>query len=130
MDHSSVMSSIVPDGNHVDYAAIRIAKQVMKERLFVITDAVTETQDGDYQHHLAGEKYEAAGILSGSSLTMAKAFFNLVNAGIEEGEVLRMCSLYPARAIKMDDQLGKIEKNYKASLIVIEESLKTSKLIS
>ncbi len=131
MDHSSVMSSIVPDGYHVDYAAIRIARQVMKERLFVITDAVTETQDGYYQHHLAGDKYEAGGILSGSSLTMSKAFFNLVHhAGIDMEEVLRMCSLYPARAMKLDDQLGKIEKNYKASFIVIDESLKTSKLIS
>jgi N-acetylglucosamine-6-phosphate deacetylase len=131
MDHSSVMSSIVPDGFHVDYAAIRIAKQVMKERLFVITDAVTETEDGYYQHHLVGDKYEAAGILSGSSLNMSKAFFNLVHhAGIDMAEVLRMCSLYPARAIKLDDQLGKIEKNYKAEFIVIDEAQKTAQLIS
>ena len=43
MDDKKVMASIIPDGHHVDYAAIRIAKEVMKERLFVITDAVTET---------------------------------------------------------------------------------------
>ena len=131
MDHSSVMSSIVPDGYHVDYAAIRIAKQVMKERLFVITDAVTETEDGYYQHHLSGDKYEAGGILSGSSLTMAKAFFNLVHhAGIDMSEVLRMCSLYPARAMKLDDQLGKIEKNHKAKFVVIDETQKTAQLVS
>jgi len=33
MEHPSVMASIIPDGHHVDYAAIRIAKEVMKERL-------------------------------------------------------------------------------------------------
>jgi N-acetylglucosamine-6-phosphate deacetylase len=46
MDSKKVMASIIPDGHHVDYAAIRIAKEVMKERLFVITDAVTETGEG------------------------------------------------------------------------------------
>lgn len=131
MDHSRVMSSIVPDGLHVDYAAIRIAKQVMKERLFVITDAVTETEDGYYQHHLAGDKYEAAGILSGSSLTMSKALYNLVHyAGIELAEALRMCSLYPAKAIKLDDQLGRIQKDYHARLVLLDEGLKTARLIS
>src|SRR5688572_1595745 len=97
MDDKKVMASIIPDGHHVDFAAIRIAKQVMKERLFVITDAVTETDKGGYQHHLAGDKYEAGGILSGSALTMGKSVQNLVNhCGVDLGDALRMCSLYPA----------------------------------
>src|SRR5204863_7695517 len=51
---SNVMASIIPDGHHVDYAAIRIAKNILGDRSFVITDAVTETKQGYYQHHLAG----------------------------------------------------------------------------
>jgi N-acetylglucosamine-6-phosphate deacetylase len=54
MDDEQVMASIIPDGHHVDYAAIRIAKAVMKERLFVITDAVTDTDEGQYPHHAWG----------------------------------------------------------------------------
>ena len=92
----------------------------MKDRLFVITDAVTQTNKGPYQHELAGDKYEAAGILSGSALTMHKALLNLVNyCGIEMGEAIRMCSLYPARLIGMDHELGKIKKGYKAKLVAI-----------
>src|SRR5690606_5950263 len=100
MDDDRVYASIIADGHHVDYAAIRIAKQVMKERLFAITDAVTETTEGHYQHYLVGDKYEAAGILSGSALTMNKAAQNLVQfAGVSIEEALRMCSLYPARVM-------------------------------
>jgi N-acetylglucosamine-6-phosphate deacetylase len=122
--HSSVMASIIPDGHHVDYAAIRIAKKIMGNRLFAITDAVTETNQGFYQHQLAGDKYEADGILSGSSLTMLKALQNLVNhVGIDLGEALRMCSLYPAQLIKMDNKLGRIEKNYPAAMIVLDTQL-------
>ena len=56
-NHASVMSSIVPDGYHVDFEAIKIAKKLMGERLFVITDAVAETKSGPYPHHLVGDKY-------------------------------------------------------------------------
>ena len=130
MDDNKVMASIIPDGHHVDYAALRIAKQVMKERLFVITDAVTETDKGGYQHYLVGDKYEAGGILSGSALTMAKSVQNLVNhCGIELGEALRMCSLYPARVMGLEKELGKIEKGYKAKLVVMNEKYQITHLI-
>jgi N-acetylglucosamine-6-phosphate deacetylase len=124
MDHHSVMASIIPDGHHVDFAAIRIAKEVIKERLFVITDAVTETETGYYQHQLAGDKYESAGILSGSALTMIKGLKNLVNhCGIQLPEALRMCSLYPARVMKLENILGKIEKDYQAKLVILDQNL-------
>ena len=130
MDHPKVMASIIPDGHHVDWAAIRIAKQVMKERLFVITDAVTTTDKGEYQHHLSGDKYEAGGILSGSALTMAKSVQNLVNhAGIELGEALRMCSLYPAKVMGLDKELGRIEKGIKAKMVLLDEQNGFAKMI-
>lgn len=119
-NHEKVMCSIVPDGYHVDFSAIQIAKKIMQERLFVITYAVTETTEGFYPHHLAGDKYESNGILSGSALTMMKAVKNLVqHCNIETAEALRMCSLYPAQVLSLKD-LGKIEKGYKGSFVDID----------
>lgn len=130
MDDDRVMASIIPDGHHVDYAAIRIAKSVMKERLFVITDAVTTTTEGPYQHYLVGDKYEADGILSGSALTMNKAVYNLVHhVGIDLGEALRMCSLYPAKVIGLDQKLGKIVPGYDARLAILDENMALVDLI-
>jgi len=130
-NNENVMASIIPDGHHVDYAAIRIAKKVMGERLFVITDAVTETDKGHYQHHLVGDKYESNGILSGSALTMVKAFQNLVkNAGVEIEPALRMCNLNPAKIIGKEKELGKIEKGFMSRMIVINEKMEFVKMIS
>ncbi len=124
MNRSNVMSSIVPDGYHVDFAALSIAKKVMKDRLFFITDAVTETTEGPYQHTLNGDKYVANGILSGSALTMAKSVKNCVEkAGIELSEALRMASLYPAKVMRLDKELGKIAKGYKAEFVMIDDNL-------
>jgi N-acetylglucosamine-6-phosphate deacetylase len=130
MDHSTVVSSIIPDGYHVDHAAIRIAKHAMKERLFIITDAVTETREGDYQHHASGDKYEAAGILSGSALTMAKGVKNLRDqTGLEWGEALRMASLYPAKLMKLDHELGKIARGYRSKLVVLNNACEPARVI-
>ena len=130
LNNGDVMASIIPDGHHVDYAAISIAKKIMRERLFVITDAVTETDKGYYQHYLAGNKYESAGILSGSALTMGKAVQNLVNyVNIELSEALRMCSLYPARVLGMQNRLGKIGKGYISKMVVMNERMEVVQMI-
>ncbi len=131
MQHHSVMCSIIPDGHHVDFEMISIAKKIMNERLFIITDAVTETNEGLYPHQLAGDntdsyRYESNGILSGSALTMAKGVKNLVdNCGIELTEALRMASLYPARLLGMTDHLGMIKKGYNADIIFLDDDLNT-----
>lgn len=130
MNDNTIKASIIPDGYHVDYAAIRIAKQVMKERLFVITDAVTTNDEGYYKHEQAGEKYEADGILSGSALMMNKAVKNLVEyAGIDLAEVLRMCSLYPAQVINADKKFGKISPGYQSAMVVLSNDLEAVALL-
>ncbi len=123
-NHQQIRASIIADGFHVDYAAISIAKKIMQQRLFAITDAVTTTTEGYYQHQPDGDKYAAGNILSGSALTMYKALQNLIkHVGIETGEALRMCSLYPAQVMQMDDQLGRIAAGFKAKIVLLPELL-------
>ena len=122
-NHASVRASIVVDGHHVDFAAVQIAKKILKERLFCITDAVTTTTTGEYSHVRVGDKYESGGILSGSALTMTDVVRNLVtHCHVELDEALRMCSLYPAQVIHMDHELGKIQVGHKAAIIEWQES--------
>jgi N-acetylglucosamine-6-phosphate deacetylase len=130
MDDEKVMASIIPDGHHVDFAAIRIAKKVMQERLFVITDAVTDTRSGYYQHQLSGDKYEAGGILSGSALTMIKAVQLLVqNKVADMGEALRMCSLYPARVMQIDHVFGMLQPGRPVNMVVLDEAFNLTGLL-
>ena len=119
-DHPTAMSSIIADGYHVDYAAIRVAKKIMGDRLFCITDAVTETNTGLYQHTLVGDKYESAGTLSGSALTQLKSIQNLVEqVGIPLDEAIKMCCVYPANVMQNKNMSGTIEINKKANLLCL-----------
>ena len=131
LDHSRAMSSIVCDGVHVDYVAVRISKQILKERLFFITDAVAEVTEGEYRHIFKGDRYTLAdGTLSGSSLTMMNCVKNAVQyAGIPLDEALRMASAYPAKLLGGRFKLGKIEKDYESSFVVFNDKLEMIKMI-
>jgi len=112
-------TSIVADGNHVDWPMIRLAKRELGDKLFLITDAVTSTNEGAYQHRLVDDKYVMPdGTLSGSSLTMLKAVENCVKkVGIDLAEAVNMASLYPAQLAKQAKK-GKVEKGFDADLVI------------
>ncbi|MBE7173832.1 MAG: N-acetylglucosamine-6-phosphate deacetylase [Williamsia sp.] len=124
-DHPGVVSSVVCDGVHVDFAAVRISKRLLQERMFFITDAVTPTAEGEYQHVFKGDRYTLPdGTLSGSSLTMMQCVRNAVqHVGIALDEALRMASLYPARLLPGESGLGIIKKGSHASFLVFDDAL-------
>lgn len=126
----TLMASIIPDGIHVHYSLLRMAKQLVGDRLFYITDAVTPTGEGPYQHVLNRDHYALPnGTLSGSSLTMLQAVVNgITHAGIPPEESLRMASLYPARLLGMDADYGSIEVGKKASLVLLNEQWQLEKV--
>lgn len=116
-------ASIIADGVHVDWQALRISKQVMQRRLFLITDAVQETLTGAYVHVRQHDRYTLPdGTLSGSCITMVDAVRNCVqHAGIELSEALRMATLYPAEVMQADD-LGRIRAGAKANLLLMNDA--------
>lgn len=118
-------TSIVADGVHVSYPMIELAKRELGERLFLISDAVTETKEGLYQHVFKDDRYTMPdGTLSGSCLTMLNAVKNCVlYAGIPLEEALRMASTYPAHLIG-DKNRGQIKEGFRADIIVIDKEIK------
>lgn len=130
LDKAIPYTSIVADGYHVDWTPIKIAKQLLKDKLFLITDSVTENKDGDYQHTLDDDKYVLPdGTLSGSALTMIKAVQNCVEkAGITLEESLRMASLYPARVMGLESRLGSIAPGKESTLVWFDNAYKVKKV--
>lgn len=117
-------ASIIADGIHVDYATVNIARKIMRERLFLVSDAVEENDRGAYRHVKRSDRYTLPdGTLSGAKLTMLDAVRNSIDrAGIEKYEAFRMATLYPARLIRASDR-GMIEPNARADLVIIDNEL-------
>jgi N-acetylglucosamine-6-phosphate deacetylase len=117
-------ASIIADGIHVDYSMLAVAKKVMNERLFLVSDAVEENDRGEYRHVRQQDRFTLPdGTLSGSSLTLIGAVRNCVrHAGIDKYEALRMASFYPAQLIRASDR-GVITPGARADLIVLNDDL-------
>lgn len=131
-DHDAVMSSVVCDGVHVDFTSIRVSKKIMGDRLFFITDAVTEVLHGEYQHVFKEDRYTLPnGTLSGSALTMLQAVVNgIEKVGIPLPESLRMASTYPAKLLGLENQFGVIKTGSSAEFILLDEQLKLMRVIT
>ncbi|HIF9181057.1 TPA: N-acetylglucosamine-6-phosphate deacetylase [Photobacterium damselae] len=124
-------AGIIVDGIHADYPSVRIAHQLMGEKLFMVTDAVTPAGTDMTEYDMAGVKayvtngkchYED-GTIAGAAITMIEGVRNLIqHVGLSREEALRMASLYPAKAIKIDDSYGKITEGYKANIVLLNDN--------
>lgn len=124
-NHDKAKASIIADGHHVDFEVIKMSQKLLKDRLFLITDAVTSCSSGPYQHKLIGDKFVMPdGTLSGSNLTMLKAIKNCVEyCHIPLNEAINMATSIPATLIKKENILGKIDVGYQANLLVLDKEL-------
>ena len=77
--------------------------------------------DGETITASAGRVTNAAGTLAGSDLDMLSAVSNAAEfAGLDWFEALRMATVYPARALGLQAELGAIKPGYRASLLALD----------
>lgn len=124
-NHPTAMSSIIVDGLHVDFEVVNVAAKVMNERLFIITDAVTECNSGPYQHVAIDGKFVMPdGTLSGSAMTMLQSIKNCVeHCGISLTDAINMATYYPAKLIKKENEIGQLGVNNEANFVVLNEDM-------
>lgn len=133
LDSHTVHAGIIIDGHHVDYASIAMVKEIKKDKLYMVTDAVTpmgtdmtEFPFADQTIYVRNGKCENKdGTLAGANIDMVSSVANAVNhANISLKETLRMASLYPAEAMGISNKIGKISKDYIANLTIIDSNYK------
>jgi len=130
-----IYAGIIADGFHVDYNAIIIAKKIKKDKLFLVSDAVSPVgacfdepnevfKIGNSEIICEGGKcVNADGVLAGAALDMATAVRNCVNhCKIPLDEALRMAALYPAKAIGLE-KLGAVKAGFFADFAVLNGQL-------
>lgn len=127
---SEAWTSIIVDGLHCDFRSVKLAKELKKQRLFLITDAVTHDVSGPYLFDKKDGKFSnEAGTLSGSALTMEQAIQNCVyQVGMDVEEAIRMATLYPAQVANLEQDLGTVEVGKKACLIHMSDDLKVQQV--
>lgn len=116
-----VYAGIIADGVHVNATAFNLATQILEERLFYVTDAVTEVHSSTYQYHLAGDHYVTPqGTLAGSCLKMNTAVANAIEMGTQKRAALRSASSIPAKSMGLQRTLGKIAPGYPVNWVILD----------
>ena len=123
LNEPNVFSSIICDGYHVDFNMIKLAHQLKKNKLFCITDAVTESNKGEYVHKLEGEIYKNKGVLSGSSITMLQSFKNLIQkVGLSVSDAVKMCCYTPSKVISPKIKINQLEINSYCTFNILDKN--------
>ena len=131
---------IIVDGLHIDFASVEIAKKIMKDRLYLVTDAVSPAGtdnmtefmfEGNRVLYKDGKCVSPEGTLGGSALVMIDGVKNLVEkVHVSLEEALRMATSYPAEAVAVDEKYGFIKEGYFADLTYFDENFNVKGTIS
>jgi len=121
---------IIADGFHMHPAAFRIAVAAKKPGgAVLVTDAMPTVGSPDRSFVLDGATIvardgrvtSADGTLAGSNLDMLSAVNNAAEfARIDWFEAVRMATLYPARALGLQGELGAVRPGYRANLLALD----------
>lgn len=133
LSDDALWSSIIADGHHVHPTAIALACRAKPAgKLLLVSDAMA-TVGGEKQDFLLyGERIalrdgtlrNTQGALAGSAIALIEAVrYVHTTVGEPLDETLRMASTYPAEAIGLGHELGKLAKGYRADLIHMNEEL-------
>ncbi|MGX2955898.1 N-acetylglucosamine-6-phosphate deacetylase [Ursidibacter arcticus] len=126
---SDIYTGIIVDGLHVDWSNVRIAKKAKGDKLVIVTDAVAPAGANIDHFIFVGKKVlykdgkciDEFGSLGGAAVTMIESIRNVIqHTDISLEEAIRMCTLYPAKAIHVDEHLGSIEVGKIANLAVFD----------
>ncbi|PLW66955.1 N-acetylglucosamine-6-phosphate deacetylase [Pseudohalioglobus lutimaris] len=130
LDDSNTWAGIIADGHHVHPTTISLAKRCKSpEKLLLVSDAMATVGAADDSFELYGERIQtkdgrlvnAEGKLAGSAIALIDAVRIAHQlSGIELGECLRMASLYPAAFLKLEGELGRLQRGYRADLLCFD----------
>ena len=126
-------NGMIADGHHVHPASFAVALAAKPAgHSLLVTDAMATVGQEEKSFEWNGQTVVADdgccrlpnGALAGSDLDMMTAVRNVIRfTGVDRYEALRMASTYPARALRMDSELGYIKPGYRASLIELDEDM-------
>lgn len=136
-EDDAVYAPIILDGGHCDFAAAKIAYQLKKNKLFLISDALFLGHKkqyfkwGDFEATLIDGLYRnPEGNLAGATISMADAVKNAVqHLNVSLSEAIQMATSRVAKAINHQNFIGKIEAGYPARFVLFSNDLLSIKTL-
>jgi len=129
---SGATVELICDGLHIHPSVIRATFAMFPDRVALISDSLrcAGMPDGDYM--LGGQPITMTGgkavlkgttTLAGSSIHLMEGVRRVVSFGIPLEAAVKAATEVPARAIRMDNVLGRLEIGIKADFVLLDADL-------
>lgn len=129
---SGATVELITDGLHIHPAAIRLTQRLFGDKLVLISDSLrcAGMPDGDYE--LGGQpitvkngKATLTGTdtLAGSSIHLMEGLRRSVSFGISLEDAVYAASTAAAKAIRMNDRIGSLNKGLAADIVILDKEL-------
>lgn len=137
LEDPNAWCGVIADNHHVHPAALKIAIAAKPTgSIILVTDAMPPVGGVSDSFVFGGERITCRDgrcandrTLAGSCLDMASAVRNTVrHLGVDLAEACRMASLYPARALGLDHQIGQIAPGFQADLVALDEGIEVERV--
>jgi N-acetylglucosamine-6-phosphate deacetylase len=136
---SGLSCELINDGRHLHPAIVGLMFDLISTPVLV-TDAIDAAGVGDGRFELGGlevhvqageARLATSGSLAGSTLTMDQAVRNAVmHSAVSIERASAAASLNPARVLGVDHELGSIAPGKLADLVVLDDDLQVSRVMS
>lgn len=129
---NSATVELICDGLHIHPAVIRVTHRLFGENLVVISDSLRCAGMPDGQYELGGQPIEmkngkatllGSDTLAGSSSNLLEEVKNLVRFGISLEDAIYAVTAAPAKAVRLEHQIGKIAVGLQADLLLLTPDL-------
>lgn len=131
IEERDVVLEVIADFIHLHPAVVRfLVSHAGPDRIALITDSIAATGLPDGLYRLGGltvkvesgiAKLHDKDVLAGSTLTMDKAFRNIISLGVGLREASIMASTTPSQSIGVGE-LGQIALGFKADLTILDSN--------
>ncbi len=137
-DNENVYAPIILDGGHCHYAAARVAYKQKGDKLILLSDAAflgRKKEVFDWENlsikMVDGYYRDGAGNLGGAAISMIDAVKNaMTHLQVTLQETIEMATSRVAKAIKMDDRIGRIQPGYDARFVLFDDDLNSVEFLA
>ena len=132
LDTPGCMVELICDGLHIHPAVIRATHKLFGDKLVIISDSLRCAGMPDGEYELGGQPIEMKGgkatlrgtdTLAGSSSNLLSELQNVVAFGLPLEDAVTALTLAPARAVRLDHQIGSLAVGKQADLVLLNPDL-------
>lgn len=129
---SGATVELICDGLHIHPSTIRLTHKMFGDRLVIISDSLRCAGMPDGEYELGGQPIEmkngkatlkGTDTLAGSSSNLLQELKNVVSFGVPLEDALTSLTIAPAKAVKIDNEIGSIAVGKKADLLILDDDL-------